>query len=97
MMVFLAGLACFRLTRLITDDKIFAPLRRVVSRQGKKAKEGITCPWCVSFYFATIIAGYIYWRWIPYDMAVLCLFAIWGMSILWNGLFTFLVTYSKDI
>lgn len=86
---FAACLACFRLTRLITDDKIFDWLRRDVSKAGKKAAEGIKCPFCVSFYVSIFIVGvlglaiegarnYSTWLWMP---------AIWGGSILLNQLF----------
>ena len=77
-------LACFRLTRLITDDKIMDWLRRDVSKAGKKAKEGIHCPFCVSFYWAVAIGLGMWlvlntspWWWAP----------IWGGSILWNQVF----------
>lgn len=80
-----ASLACFRLTLLITEDKIMDWLRRDVSKIGKRAKQGISCSFCVSFYWAFAITdglwmlGYLPWQeiffWLP---------AIWGASILWN-------------
>lgn len=79
-----AGLASFRLTRLITDDTITSGLRRAVPKG--KAKQGIRCPFCVSFWVSLGIGIALYltdhadeqWLWIP---------AIWGLSVLFNQLF----------
>ncbi len=83
-----ATLACFRLTRLITDDKIMDWLRRDVAKAGKKAKEGIHCPFCVSFWIAGLVTlglclmPVIRWQdWWLWHMA------IWGGSVLWNQVF----------
>jgi Protein of unknown function (DUF1360) len=93
-LIFIAAtLACFRLTRLITDDKIFDWLRRLVVREAprklkQKAKQGITCPFCVSFYYSVLItvglavAGVIPWMWVLYWQP-----AVWGGSVLWNQVF----------
>lgn len=88
-----ASLACFRLTRLITDDKIFDWLRELVIREAPralktKAKQGITCPFCVSFYFAVLIAGFLVCRNMVLGAdAPLWGAAIWGGSILFNQIF----------
>lgn len=83
-----ATIACFRLTRLITDDKIMDWLRKDVAKAGKKAKEGITCPFCVSFYWAVMIA-YCMWGMgkFPFWESWLWSLAIWGGSVLWNQVF----------
>lgn len=95
MLVYLifASLCCFRITRLVTDDGITSPLRNWVVRNApadvkKKAKEGITCPLCVSFYFAGILSFYLFFL----DISLLSFVplwwgAVWGASILWNQLF----------
>lgn len=91
------SLGCFRLTRLITDDKITDWLRSIVIRKApakakEKAREGITCPFCVSFYFAMILGIYAWYigGWTPIDELCLWIFAIWGASILFNQLFCYL-------
>lgn len=83
-----ASLACFRLTRLITNDKIMDWLRRDVSKAGEKAEEGITCPFCVSFYWSAFLAHAMWGIGInPYGEVWLWALAIWGASILLNQLF----------
>ncbi len=55
------ALAVYRLTKLIMDDKITEDLReKVWERYGQPADEDshkisylLTCPWCLSIYFAT--------------------------------------------
>lgn len=57
------GLACYRLTRLITTDAIFATPRDellgALYRNGHpaalKLAEGLECPWCVSIWVAGAI------------------------------------------
>lgn len=79
-----ATLACFRLTRLVTDDKIMDWLRRDVSKAGKKAKEGIQCPFCVSFYWSIAIAVGLHFY---LETEVAWFAPIWGGSVLWNQVF----------
>lgn len=93
-LLFIAStLACFRLTRLITDDKIMDWLRSWVVRQAPKkvkakAREGITCPFCVSFYYSTSIAVGLAWVGvIPWIEVAGWQPAIWGGSVLWNQVF----------
>lgn len=90
----LASLACFRLTRLITDDKITQPLRMFLVRNSPpkikaKTKQGITCPLCVGFYFAAAITAYLLFACHAFDWraALLWQSAIWGASVLWNQVF----------
>lgn len=83
-----ATLACFRLTRLITDDKITDWLRRDVSKAGQKAREGIHCPFCVSFYWSMIIAiALVISLNMPWYSWAVWFAPIWGGSVLWNQVF----------
>jgi hypothetical protein len=58
-------LATYRLTTLIKDDKIAEPFRHGVFRRfGSPAHEDshkisylVTCPWCLSIYFAALAVG----------------------------------------
>lgn len=43
------ALAVFRLTHLLVDDAIMAPVRDAVSRNAR-GRVFITCPWCVSIW-----------------------------------------------
>src|SRR5476651_2488722 len=97
----LASLACFRLTRLVTDDQITAWLRekliRSVPRTAKKtARQGITCAFCVSFYISLLLAVYlcflgcIEWKLLPLWQP-----SIWAGSVLWNELFVYFMNESK--
>jgi hypothetical protein len=93
---FLASLACFRLTRLITDDKITSYFRQWViahapRRKKTLAKEGITCPFCVSVYIAILLTAYfMFFLGMTMVEAMLWMPAVWGASILWNQLFVYL-------
>lgn len=54
------GLACYRLVKLIRDDRVAEPMRRaVIERQGppekSKASYLMTCPWCLSVYFGAAL------------------------------------------
>jgi hypothetical protein len=86
-------IACFRLTRLITDDKITDWLRAKVVKEAPpklkaKAREGITCPFCVSFYWACLITlGACLLGWLPAASSPLWLAAVWGGSVLINQIF----------
>lgn len=90
----LASLACFRLTRLITDDKISSWLRSLVVREAptklkKKAREGINCPFCVSFYIAALITvTLILCNLVTLQFSFVYQAAVWGASVLLNQLFT---------
>lgn len=92
----MTSLACFRLTRLITDDKITDWLRRWVRREApKKAKEGISCPFCVSFYYANILTGLlVLLHMITWQFSFIYSPAVWGASVLFNQLFTCLTENS---
>lgn len=87
-LLFLAtSLACFRLTRLVTDDFIFRKLRKLPPA-GSAARKGLACPFCVSFYFATMLAGFLVWRNMLTGLdAPLWGAGIWGASILFNQTF----------
>lgn len=97
----LASLACFRLTRLVTDDKITDWLRSLVVRKAPrkikaKAEYGITCPFCVSAYHALAITFYLWWIGVvPADIAWVYGSGVWGGSIIWNEIFVALMGKAK--
>ncbi len=87
-------LACFRLTRLITDDKITDWFRRLVKREAprkikKKVAEGIECPFCVSAWVCAylVVLLIVYLHVITPPEALLYHPAIWGGSVIWNQIF----------
>jgi hypothetical protein len=55
----IAGLATYRLTRLIVDDEIFAPIRnKILNRFNPEySKFGyiLTCTWCSSVWVALLV------------------------------------------
>jgi hypothetical protein len=58
--LFIDGLACFRMVKLVRDDLITEPLRRaVVEHQGppdsSKVSYLLHCPWCLSVYFGAAL------------------------------------------
>lgn len=93
---FLASLATFRLTRLVTDDKIFEGLRSWIIKESPrkaktKAKQLITCHFCFSFYLATLTTIYlVYCGFISSRDALLWQPSVWGASVLLNQLFVYL-------
>lgn len=67
-----AALAVHRITRLVTDDEIAAPVRRRIATYspgpgqlrlprtrgvGRWFGYLVTCPWCVSVYVGAVLAG----------------------------------------
>lgn len=53
----IAALAAYRVTRLITSDRIALPLRRMVDRRfGDDSALGyfVRCPWCVGWYVSGV-------------------------------------------
>lgn len=86
-LVFIAvALAVFRLTWLLTKDKITAAFRREAKeRGGKEVGYLVNCPWCASFYVSTLAVLYLVWvgmfnwkgipLWLP---------AIWGLAMVIN-------------
>ena len=64
LLVVLVVLATFRATRLVNEDEITAPFRRLVCRLDRDMEPGevgrwtyfITCPWCVSIWVGTIVS-----------------------------------------
>ena len=61
------ALACYRLVKLIRDDRITEPARQaVIDRQGPPERSKVTyllhCPWCLSIYFgAALTLGRLRW------------------------------------
>jgi hypothetical protein len=53
------GVATFRLTRLLTEDELLAPLRdwvwRKHSPEDTKIGYFVTCPWCVSIWAGALV------------------------------------------
>lgn len=46
------GLAVYRLTRLLTEDYIADPVRVAARKRSTTLADFVTCPWCVSMWFA---------------------------------------------
>lgn len=83
----LSSLACFRLSRLISDDKIFDWLRRIPPPKSR-AKQLVTCPFCVSFYIASAITlSQAFEQRVEWELAPLWMAAVWGASVLLNQAF----------
>jgi len=60
-----AALAVARVTRLITDDYLIAPIRQaLIKRWGVKSKLSylLTCPWCMSVWVGAAVAAGA-WKW----------------------------------
>lgn len=97
---FLSSLACFRLSRLFAEDKIFDWFRVWLIKEAPtkvkaKVRQGVSCPFCWSFYWATAITIAL---WIEGDLVHnewLWMLSTWGMSILLNEFFMFLMYKSK--
>lgn len=86
------GLATFRLSLMISKEDgpawIFAKLRRLPPKRSS-AKEGLSCPWCLSIWFGGLIA--IYWSYFAPIKAIECLILLLALSalgILFNQTFT---------
>lgn len=54
--ILIAALATYRLTRLVTADKITEPLRDWISRRSSTLGYLITCDWCLSIWISPLIA-----------------------------------------
>jgi hypothetical protein len=68
------ALAVYRLTRLVTDDELTDPLRTwVFKHRGETAQYFVTCPWCVSVWFAFAVVLLNIWVplvWMPIAVAL---------------------------
>lgn len=55
----LDGMATYRLTRLLTEDELLAPVREWVwkNHSPEETKVGyfVTCPWCVSIWAGALV------------------------------------------
>lgn len=53
------SLAAYRITRLVTTDTIFSPVRdRLLNRWGNSyATEGFTCPFCMGAWISFALVG----------------------------------------
>lgn len=73
-------LAVFRLSTLFSEEsgpgRIFQKLRRV-PKAGSSAREGLSCPLCLSVTFAAMATGFLYWQ----DKIELPWTIFWWMAI----------------
>jgi hypothetical protein len=64
-----AGLACYRLTRLVTTDTIFTPVRELVADRPRLGYL-VNCDWCVSVWVGLPVAWLVFgfgesvWVWV---------------------------------
>ena len=84
------ALATFRLTRLITKDKILEHLRENIKKNKNNSfiytiHELVICPWCVSIWAALAVTG-LYFL-IPETYILLILLAISGIASLLQKFF----------
>jgi len=63
LMVVLAVLAVYRLSRLVTGDYVTRPMRTWVNeRYGEnRLSYFVTCDWCVSFWLGAVAAPVVVW------------------------------------
>ena len=63
LMVVLAVLAVYRLSRLVTGDYVTRPMRTWVNeRYGEnRLSYFVTCDWCVSFWLGAAVAPVVVW------------------------------------
>lgn len=79
LLLVLTALFCFRVTRLVTDDVIFEPIRsRIEPRLGMYWGNLLVCHWCVSAY---VCAPVIYFldQWLGLTMPLLWYGAVWAL------------------
>lgn len=65
----LLALACFRITRFFTTDRITEPIRNyVIRRQGEDSNSAyfVSCNWCVGVYITAAIFAIDYFFTIPF-------------------------------
>ncbi len=92
----LASLTCFRLSRLFAEDEIMSALRSFAVQESprsikRKVKQGISCPFCWSFWISGIITVYLLYFGMIGAIGIALLWGgIWGMSVLLNQVFVFL-------
>lgn len=60
LLALLAVLATARLTTLLNDDVVAAPVRAWAGRRGDTAAYFVGCPWCVSIYTGAAVAAATY-------------------------------------
>jgi hypothetical protein len=72
------GLAVFRLTRLLVEDKIAEPIRdRLAANAEGRLAYFVTCPWCVSMW----VAG----GWAAVTVAAPAVAAPVGAALAWSA------------
>jgi hypothetical protein len=80
LVVVLAVLATFRLTRFLVDDELARPLRDAVERRmGVESSWAylVSCPWCVSPYMGSLVAwvALVGHDWLPVQIVGIALAA----------------------
>lgn len=92
----LLALATHRLSTMLSKElgpgRLFERIRRLVKRKSSKKsgmKEGISCPWCVSIWFATLITiGAVFFLTNPIFNFVVLVLAISDAAVILNQAFT---------
>jgi hypothetical protein len=96
LMILLVIGAHVRLTRLVTADTIFEPLRQWVTKRTAKLKRGekiaylVRCSWCMSIWLSPVwVAAW----WLPDGAVIVGAGALTGSLIAgWIGMFEMLTT-----
>lgn len=70
----LASLATYRVTRLVTADKITERLREAVTARSDFFGYLVTCDWCLSIWIAPWVAGAVLF--VDHDVITLALVAL---------------------
>lgn len=81
--VLLVALSAYRLTRLVTADKITEPIRAWVEARGPRIGYLVTCDWCLSVWVAPVpAAAVVFWpdsNWVLVGLTALSASALTGL------------------
>lgn len=88
----LGGLVTFRLALLVSKESgpmfIFRKLRKLPPPKSS-TKEGLSCQWCLSLWFAALVSGYEWWlEMIPAKELPLYCLGMSSLAIFANQTFT---------
>lgn len=90
LLLVLAALATYRLTRLVTADRITEPIRSRIEDRSEFAGYLVTCDWCLSIWIAPLPAtAVVLWpdnRVVLVALVALSLSALTGIASLVEGL-----------
>lgn len=76
------ALAVYRLTRLVTDDEISAPMRSAAFKASPKLGYLVNCPHCTAVWAGLVVASGV----VPYKVRVaLALAAISSLYVDWTA------------